>query len=140
MSSNYLGQVTRPSQAINLRVNDITIDGNLLTPQGTGRTVTQLTNINTGVTLNASSGFIQTSALGTMPTTTVSQSFTFNNSDLLANGFIQFTVVSFSGAGIPIVASSAHVAGSCTVNILAGGTTLSASSIIIFFRVINPAA
>lgn len=83
-----------------------------LTDKGT---VTQLTSISTGVTLNTQSGVITTVALTTAADTDAG-SFTVTNSKCFSNSVVVVTVVN-SGAGAPIATVTSTSDGSFIVKL-----------------------
>jgi hypothetical protein len=99
----------------------LTLNGGLKMSSGT---VTQSTNLQTGVTVNKYSGVI-TTATGT----TVAggcEGFPFSNSKIETTSIVQVSIMSYSGTygtnGIPTVAISATGEGSATIQICNGGS------------------
>jgi hypothetical protein len=100
----------------------------------TQNTVTQITSITTGVTLNFRSGTLITYT-ATSGTGGGAESFTFTNSFITANSSILTSITSYGGTGAPSVMVSAKATGSCTVTILnaSSGANLNASVQISFW-------
>ena len=107
---------------------------------GAGGTVTQITTITTGVTINKVCGTITT--VSSTLATGVDASFVVTNSAVAATDVVVASIKSYGGTadGIPVVAVQATGAGSFTLNIMNNGAVTLDAVIVISFAVIKAVA
>jgi len=114
------------------------IDEIINTVNGTAGTVTQLTSITTGVTINANKGVITTIAL-TTAAGAVSGPFTVTNNKVLSTSIIVATIEYAAGkTGAPFVISEGLSNGSFKFKIANGGSAVLNDIVKIHFRIVNP--
>ena len=108
--------------------------------QNDGGTVTQITSITTGVTLNTNSGQITT--VSSVLATGVDATFTVTNSEVAATDVVIVNTGSYGGTadGIPVCNCSAVAAGSFDINIRNTGAVTLDAVIVINFVVVGGAA
>lgn len=122
----------------NTKINSSKIDEIITTVNGTYGTVTQLTSITTGVTLNKTKGVITTVAL-TTAASTVAGPFTITNSNVLATSVVNITVEYASGkTGFPVALIEAVTVGSFKVRLLNAATGAALNDVVkIHFTILN---
>jgi hypothetical protein len=107
---------------------------------GAGGTVTQITTIATGVTLDKTCGTITT--VSSTLAAGVDASFTLTNSTIAATDVVVASIKSYGGTadGIPTVYVTATAAGSCVLTIRNTGAVTLDAVIVISFAVIKAVA
>jgi hypothetical protein len=107
---------------------------------GAGGTVTQITSITTGVTLDKTCGTITT--VSSTLAAGVDASFTLTNSTIAATDVVVASIKSYGGTsdGIPVVSVQATAAGSCVLNIRNTGAVTLDAVIVISYAVIKAVA
>jgi hypothetical protein len=106
----------------------------MITAMTEKKTVTQLTSISTGVSLNAQSGVITTFAL-TTATGTDCGSFTVTNNKCYSNSVVMITVVN-PGTGFPVAAITSTSNGSFVVSLRNAGSAVLNSALKVNFQII----
>lgn len=126
------------AQIPNVKILSSKIDEIIDDVNGTSGTVTQLTSITTGVTVNATKGVITTVSLTTAAGAAESP-FVVTNSKVVASSIIITSVEYASGkTGFPVVLVEAVAAGSFGIRILNAKAAGALNDIVkIHFQVIN---
>lgn len=122
----------------NTKIASSKIDEIITVVNGTYGTVTQLTSITTGVTLNKSKGVITTVALTTAASTQAGP-FVVTNSNVLTTSIVIVNVEYASGkTGFPTAIVEAVAAGSFKVRLLNAATGAALNDVVkIHFTILN---
>lgn len=122
----------------NVKILSAKVDEIINAVNGTYATVTQATNITTGVTVNATQGVITTVSL-TTAASTVAGPFTVTNNKVLATSVVTATVEYANGkTGFPVCLVEAVAAGSFNVRLINVHTVAALNDIVkIHFTVTN---
>ena len=130
----FLGAMITNVKLLSSKVDEI-----INAVNGTPGSVTQLTNITTGVTLNASRGVITTVAL-TAAASTVAGPFTVTNSKVLATSVIGVDLEYANGkTGFPQVIIENVAAGSFNVRLINVHTSAALNDFVkVHFTISNP--
>lgn len=129
----FLGSFIPNVKILSAKVDEIINEVN-----GTYATVTQATNITTGVTVNATKGVITTVSL-TTAASTVAGPFTVTNSKVLATSVVTATVEYANGkTGFPVCLVENVAAGSFNIRLINVHTVAALNDIVkIHFTVAN---
>ena len=122
----------------NVKILSAKVDEIINYVNGTQVSVTQGTNITTGVTVNATKGVITTVSL-TTAASTVAGPFVVTNSKVTTSSIVQATVEYATGkTGFPVCLIEAVAAGSFNVRLLNASTGAALNDVVkIHFDVIN---
>ena len=122
----------------NVKILSSKVDEIINLVNGTVGSVTQLTNITTGVTLNATRGVITTVAL-TTAAGAVSGPFTVTNNKVLTTSVISATIEYAAGkTGAPFIIAEGVSNGSFKLKVANGGSAVLNDIVKIHFRIMNP--